>query len=243
LLGSAEPMFNDVVRRLLALAEGKAGTAVETEFALTFPGPGRPGPARLGFLQVRPMVVSDERVEITAEELSSPSLVAASARVMGNGIVESIRDVVYVRRESFDSLQTRAVAAELGALNRGLLGEKRPYLLIGFGRWGSADPALGIPVLWGQIAGAKVIVEATLPEMNVEPSQGSHFFHNITSFRVAYFQIHHDDRPGIAWSWLERQPVVAETAHVRHVRPDEPLYVKVDGTTGRGAIWSSRRGR
>jgi hypothetical protein len=243
LLGSAEEPFNDIVRKLLALAEGEAGTAVETEFALVCRRTGFPGPARLGFLQVRPMVVSDERVQITGEELSSPDLVAASTRAMGNGVVDSIRDIVYVRRESFDSLQTRAVAGELGVLNRSLLGERRPYLLIGFGRWGSGDPAFGIPVVWGQIAGAKVIVEATLPAMNVEPSQGSHFFHNITSFRVAYFQIHHDDIPGIAWSWLERQPVVAETAHVRHVRLDGPLHVKVDGTTGRGAIWSSRRGR
>jgi len=111
------------------------------------------------------------------------------------------------------------------------------YLLIGFGRWGSVDPSLGIPVNWADIACAKVIVEATLPDMNVEPSQGSHFFHNITSFQVSYFSIHHEKERGIDWEWLNARPAVSETEHVRHVRVDKPMRVKVDGRSGRGAIW------
>jgi hypothetical protein len=156
---------------------------------------------------------------------------------MGNGTVESIRDVVYVKPDSFEALHTRTIAAELERLNRPLLAESRPYLLIGFGRWGSSDPWLGIPVNWGQICGAKVIVEATLPSMAVEASQGSHFFHNITSFEVSYFAVSHFEKPGIDWKWLDGCITVSETRFVRHVRLEEPLLVKVDGRMSRGAIW------
>jgi hypothetical protein len=108
--------------------------------------------------------------------------------------------------------------------------------LIGFGRWGSADPSLGIPVVWSQICGAKAIVEATLPAMNVELSQGSHFFHNMSSFQVSYFCVRHDGEDRLDWAWLGRQPAVTETGLVRHVRLDAPLVVKVDGRTGRGVV-------
>jgi hypothetical protein len=228
---------NAVVRRLLGACERAVGRAVEIEFAMNLPRRGSGDRARLGFLQVRPMVVSGEKVTIGAEELGRPDLLLASDHVMGNGTVDSIRDVVYVKPDSFEARHTRTIAAELERLNRPLLAAGRPYLLIGFGRWGSSDPWLGIPVDWGQICGAKVIVEATLPSMAVEPSQGSHFFHNITSFQVSYFAVSHFRRPGIDWEWLARRPVESETDFVRHVRLDDPLLVKVDGRTGRGAVW------
>jgi hypothetical protein len=161
---------------------------------------------------------------------------------MGNGVVETILDIVYVKPESFEPRLTRQVAAELEQLNRRLLEENRSYLLLGFGRWGSSDPWLGIPVSWGQIAGARVIVESTLPGMDVEPSQGAHFFHNIISFQVCYLCVRHENDAGAAgrgidWKWLDSQPGVAETDHVRHVRLDEPVTIKVDGRSGRGAVW------
>ena len=117
-------------------------------------------------------------------------------------------------------------------------GRRRPFLLIGFGRWGSSHPSLGIPVDWSQISGARAIVEATLPEMNVELSQGSHFFHNLSSFRASYFMVQHGRRFGINWNWLNRQPVVHESALIRHVRPTESLSVRVDGRAARGVILS-----
>jgi hypothetical protein len=132
---------------------------------------------------------------------------------MGNGALETIRDVVYVRPESFESGLTPKIAAELDKFNRPLVDQGCPYLLLGFGRWGSSDPWLGIPVEWGQIAGARVIVESTLPGMDVEPSQGAH------------------------WDWVDRQPAVAETDLVRHVRFNKPLRIKVDGRSGHGAVW------
>ncbi len=128
------------------------------------------------------------------------------------------------------------IARELDTLNRAFLTDGRPYLLIGFGRWGSSDASLGIPVEWGQSSGARTIVEATLPNMAVDPSQGSHFFHNISSFKVSYFSVAHEGARGINWSWLAARPAAAETDYIRHLRLDAPLSVKVDGRTGRGLI-------
>jgi hypothetical protein len=181
---------NAVIKRLLEVFEGASGSAVEIEFAATFPGK-TDQRARFAFLQVRPMMVSKERVELPENVRETANLLLASDRVMGNGVVDSLGDVVYVKPEAFESRLTPRIAEELDVINRKLQKQGRAYLLIGFGRWGSSDPWLGIPVNWGQICGAKVIVESTLEGMNVEPSQGAHFFHNISSFRVSYFTVHH----------------------------------------------------
>ncbi len=240
LLVLEEYPLNAAVRALLTAAERAAGRAVEMEFAMTLPRAGTSGDARLGLLQIRPMMVSHDPVEIAEAEMDRPDLLLASDKVMGNGSLDTLRDVVYVKPEAFEPRHTRTVAAELDRLNLPLQEAERPYLLIGFGRWGSSDPWLGIPVRWGQIAGAKVIVEATRPDMHVEASQGSHFFHNISGFQVSYFTVSHLRPPGIDWDWLAGNETVAETGFVRHVRLPAPLLVKVDGRTGRGAIWRSR---
>lgn len=229
--------LNVVIQRVLKAAEENLNAKVEIEFAVTIEYPrGEPIRLRLGFLQVRPMVVSDENVEVSAEELRDPTAILASDRVMGNGIEYGIQDIVFVRPEKFSCMQTREIAEEIGAINRMLVEEGRPYLLIGFGRWGSSQPTLGIPVAWSQISGAKTIVETTLPEMNVELSQGSHFFHNLSSFRATYFMLGHDGPFSINWEWLNHQPGVTETELVRHVRLASPLLVKVDGRTARGVV-------
>ena len=119
-----------------------------------------------------------------------------------------------------------------------LVSEKRKYVIIGFGRWGSSDPWLGIPIEWGQIAGAKVIVESTLPDMNVELSQGSHFFHNLTSFKVSYFSIHHSGDYKINWEWLENQKISNETEYLKHISTPSPIKIKVDGKKGLGVIYN-----
>jgi len=227
--------LNAVVRRLLVDSEQALGEKVEIEFALTIGDEAEPV-GRFGFLQVRPLVVSQEFVELTDDDLRPAGLLLASDNVMGNGTVRDIRDIVYVRPERFEPRFSRLVAPEVAARNDALVGERRPYLLIGFGRWGSSDPSLGIPVAWGQIGGAKAIVEATLPAMNVDLSQGSHFFHNISSFQVSYFCVRHDGADRLDWDWLARQRAVAETDFVRHVCLDAPLVVKVDGRTGRGVV-------
>jgi hypothetical protein len=231
--------FNDVVRELLAIGERAAGREVEVEFAMRAAADG--GPARLGLLQVRPMAVSHEEITIDDDAWSREDVLLTSERTLGNGVEEGIRDVVFVKRDGFESRHTPAIAAEIERINRTLLDAGRPYLLIGFGRWGSSDPWLGIPVDWGQICGARVIVEATLPGMNVDASQGSHFFHNISSQGIAYFTIRHERGPGIDWGWLEQLPVRMDTGLARHVELEQPLLVKVDGRRGRGAVWREVR--
>jgi len=231
--------LNALVRELLSVFADELGTAVEIEFAVTIDEPPAGG-AWFGLLQVRPMAALDEVVQVSDADLAHAAALVASERVLGNGVDTTITDVVYVLAERFDPLATRAMVGEIAARNRELVAAGRPYLLIGFGRWGSADPSLGIPVAWSDVGGARAIVEATLPHMNVEPSQGSHFFHNLSSFRVSYFMVHHAERP-IDWAWLARQGVVAETEHVRHVRTSVPLSVRVDGRAGRGVILAGER--
>lgn len=235
LLTVEEWPINPLILALLRTAEEALGEKVEIEFALTLPER-RGEPVRFGFLQMRPMVVSDQTVSIDPRETRGEGVLAASRRAMGNGSEAVIRDVVYVKPDGFDPMRTREIAAELEVLNRELMEAARPYLLIGFGRWGSSDPSLGIPVEWGQIAGARTIVESTLPGMNVEPSQGAHFFHNISSFRVAYLTVGHEEGPGIDWAWLGSRRAAAEGRFIRHVRLDTPLLVKVDGRSGLGVI-------
>jgi hypothetical protein len=227
--------LNDVVRELLAVFEEAVGDPVEIEFAALLDGGAQARP-RLAFLQVRPLVVSRERVEVSPEDLQSAAAVVASDRVLGNGVVPDLRDVVYVRPAGYDSAANPAIARELAALDRALAEEGRRYLLIGFGRFGSADPWLGAPVNWAQIHGARAIVEVSLPELAGDLSQGSHFFHNVTSFSVPYFSVRHDARGRIDWDWLERREPARETEHVRHVSLREPLEVRVDGLTGRGVV-------
>lgn len=242
LLVQEELPLNDLMKALLHASEKTVNAKVEIEFAITLQGRrgGRPR-TRLGFLQVRSMVVSDQVVDVTVEELSDPRAIVASDRAMGNGSADDIQDIVFVRPDNFSPLHTPAIAQQLELVNRELQQQHRPFLLIGFGRWGSSHSSLGIPVDWSQISGARAIVEATLPEMNVELSQGSHFFHNLSSFRASYFMVQHERRLGIDWDWLNRQPVVHETEFIRHVRPPERVAVRVDGRTARGVILSQTR--
>jgi hypothetical protein len=196
----------------------------------------RGAPARFGFLQVRPMVVSEATVDLPLTELRGENVLAASESALGNGVLSNIRDVVYVKPETFNTHHSEAVASEIEPLNSALLKAGRPYLLIGFGRWGTSDPQAGIPVNFGQIGGAKVMIELALPETSTILSQGSHFFHNLTSFKVFYFSMNPSDPYKIDWGWLNRQDAVSETEFVRHVRLGAPLKIKVDGRTSRGVI-------
>jgi hypothetical protein len=227
--------LNRLVRELMAACEESVGAPVEIEFAVTLPER-EDEPARFGFLQVRPLAVSDEAHEVAESEFDAPNLLAASHTALGNGMVAGIEDVVYCIPERFRAADTRAIASEIDAMNRRLEEEGRHCVLIGFGRWGSSDPWLGIPVTWREISQVRVLVEASLPEMNVDPSQGSHFFHNLTSFHVLYFSMHQSERDQIDWTWLERQPTLFQSEHVRHVRLARPLLVRVDGRSGRGVI-------
>ena len=204
--------------------------------------------ARLGFLQLRPMLVSENEVEITEGQLiESRFLLLASDRAIGQRHAG-----INLRHRLCPAGTFRSAAHPEDRLGTGsgqpacCWRNKRPYLLLGFGRWGSSDPWLGIPVEWGQISGARVIVESTLPNMNVEPSQGAHFFHNLISFEVPYLCVTHEctgdghRRATSTGTGSYRQPAVTESKHLRHVRLNQPVLVKVDGRTGRGAVWHAQ---
>ncbi|MBN1826936.1 MAG: hypothetical protein JW958_11785 [Candidatus Eisenbacteria bacterium] len=235
LLSSDAYPLNDLIRRLLAVAEEVVKDPVEIEFAVTLPGDDR-SRARFGFLQVRPMMVSRGGVDLAPEDLDGPNVLLASELSLGNGMREDIRDVVYVKPEVFEARNTPVIARELEGINQALIEEEKPYLLVGFGRWGSSEPWLGTPVEWGQISGARAIVEASLPEMNPDLSQGSHFFHNLIGFQVLYLSVPHHGRYGVDWKWLDRQETIRETDFVRHVRTVRPLRIIVDGRQARGVV-------
>jgi hypothetical protein len=169
-------------------------------------------------------------------DLPRARVLAASDRVMGNGIIGTIRDIVYVKPSAFAPGHGLAIAEALEAKNRELAAAGRSYLLVGLGRWGTSDPSAGIPADFGQVSGARVMVEATLPDFDVMASHGSHFFHNIASRRVLYFSVGHGEPYEVDWSWLDAQQAAGESRFVRHVVLASPLEVRVDGRTGRGLI-------
>jgi len=226
--------LNKLLKLLLSSCEEALEASVEIEFAMTFSSTSK---HRFGFLQVRPMVVSTEKVEIKEADLVDENILVASKKVLGNGVIQDIQDVVYVKPDVFNAANTPRIAAEIATFNRKLVSENRSYLLIGFGRWGSSEPWLGIPVNWGQVSGAKVIVEATLPNMNVDLSQGSHFFHNLTSFQVSYFSVPFTSELKIDWDWLNEHETIGESQFVCHKKLVHPLNVKVNGKSGRGIIF------
>jgi hypothetical protein len=222
----------------LLLQIGKEGTSapVEIEFAVNLATP--PGaPKEFGFLQLRPLALSREFAELELGDVEASSLICRSPSVLGHGKIEEIQDVVVVDFQRYERDHSRDVAQELMRFNADLVAAGRPYLLIGVGRWGSADPFLGIPVTWDQISGARVIVEAGFRDFLVTPSQGTHFFQNITSSNVGYFTVNPDAGQGfVDWGWLSRQPAVAETGWVRHLRFARPVVVKMNGKKNQGVI-------
>ncbi len=171
ILGSRLMPFNGLIRQLMDLSEEALESPVEIEFAINLHRT-EALPARLGFLQVRPMMVAGEAVEVSPEDLVGEGVLLATDKALGNGARNDLLDVVFVPPEAFDPAATPAIAKELEKINRELVAAGRNYVLIGFGRWGTSDPSLGIPVAWGQISGARVIVEATLPGRPARPQPG-----------------------------------------------------------------------
>jgi len=227
--------LNEIIKKLLEISEKSLETAVEIEFAITLKKDNKLSP-RLGFLQVRPMVVSNEIVEVTEEDLKNKDLFCYSNRVLGNGVIDYIDEIVFVKSDNFDIKYSQKIAVEIEQINKGFRERNKKYLLIGYGRWGSTDPWLGIPVEWGQISNAKVIIEAMLPQFNVELSQGSHFFHNINSFEVLYFSLKPDYIEKIDWNWLNNNSVIYEGEYTKRIKLKKPLIIKVDGRKAEGVI-------
>ncbi|MBN2856992.1 MAG: hypothetical protein JXN63_01185, partial [Candidatus Delongbacteria bacterium] len=227
---------NDLVKDLLKICENKFSTPVEIEFAITVSGEGYNAEGRFGLLQVRPMVVSDAKIEISENESGDPDNIVTTEYALGNGMSDEITDILYVKPDRFDARNTKKIASEIGKFNSMLTEMNRKYILIGFGRWGSSDHWLGIPVDWGQISNVHTIIESGLPNMNVELSQGSHFFHNMTSFGVNYLSVPCYYEREINWEKLNKMKLIKESENVAWVRSSGPVLIKVDGRTGKGII-------
>jgi len=222
--------LNDLVKHVIELCQASSNSPVEIEFAITL------NPIRFGLLQVRPLLASMDEITISEDMFTSKDALLASNRVLGNGTIDWIDQVIFVKPQVFNAKNTPQIAKEIEMLNQQYIERNQHYLLIGFGRWGSSDPWLGTPVSWGQISQAKTIIESTLPDMDKEFSQGSHFFHNISSFGVSYFSIRHSDDQSLDWEWLDQQTCINETEFVKQVRLANPLTIMVDGRSGRGVI-------
>jgi hypothetical protein len=225
-----------LLTRLTESGRQGMNTEVEIEFAVDL-STSAGEPPEFGFLQMRPLAMSRESQELDIDDVLADDVVCRSSSVLGNGKVGYLRDVLAVDYSRFERAKSREIAAEVARFNAELSAEGIHYILIGLGRWGSADPWLGIPVTWEQISGARVIVESGLKDIKVTPSQGSHFFQNLTSFRVGYFTIN----PGtgddfLDWDWLDLQPVAQERGFMRHLRFSEPLVVMINGKKQRGVI-------
>ncbi len=226
----------------LLLDIGRQGMAcpIEIEFAVDM----STDPMEFGFLQVRPIIADEAIAEaVSVVEIEPTETLCYSAQAMGNGNIPGIHDIVFVAPDRFDPARTREIAAEIGRVNEKLNKAGRPYVLIGPGRWGSSDPWLGIPVIWEQISSAQVIVETSLRDFVITPSQGTHFFQNLTSFHIGYLTVNPTTGGGhVDWEWLVSRPPVEETRYVRHVQLPDPLEVWLDGRTRRGAILKPNAG-
>jgi CheY-like chemotaxis protein len=222
--------------QLVKDGESAFGQPVEIEFAVRLPR--QVGEvAQFGFLQIRPLVLSHETEEMHMEGVERERIMAQSGKVLGNGRIANLQDVVLVDSQRFERAQSRDVARQVAYFNAKLAAENRPYLLMGVGRWGSTDPWLGIPVEWDEISRARVIVEAGFRDFRVTPSQGSHFFQNLSAFRVGYFTVNPDLGEGtVDWDWLAVQPTAEERGCVRHIRLAGPVTVLMNGHSGTGMI-------
>lgn len=229
---------NRLIKALLKKCEQVFGTDVEIEFAITIDTKNEK-PVRFGLLQVTPMAASRDGIGAADEDqgFTRENILAISSGVMGNGCVGNLKDIVYVIPEAFNLRSTEKVAGELAKINHKLKLTGNPYILIGFGRWGTSNPWMGIPVDWPEISGARVIIESPVPNASIEPSHGSHFFHHIANQGVFYFSLKKEEQFPVDWEWLSAQTVAWEGKYVRHVRTGSGMTVKVDGRKRRGVIF------
>lgn len=232
-----------VMQELIRLGRQGMGCEVEMEFALDLD----PDPLKstFSFLQIRPIVTLGTGREVKISRADRGEAVIYSAQSLGHGLFDSMQDIVYVKPESFAVDATREIAAEITRLNSSLVKEGKKYLLLGFGRWGSADPWLGIPVKWQNISGCGAIIEVQGRGITAEPSQGTHFFQNLTSLGIPYLMIAEQGAAGqedksrgetVEWSWLDAREARQGLKYVRHVRLPEPLILKVDGHAGEAVV-------
>ncbi len=226
----------EIIQELMNIAAKEIKCYVEIEFAARLDSENR---KLFNVLQIRPISVDSRNAVVNWNEVDSTGAFLTSGSALGTGWIENVRDIVYLRPEKFDALKTREIAKIITALNAQMRKEGRQYVLIGFGRWGSSIPSLGVPVLWSDISEAKVIVEASLDDFRIDPSQGTHFFQNLTSFNVGYINVDQYTRPNedlLDFSVLDALPAKEEGEYYRHVRLDNPMQICIDGKGGKAML-------
>ena len=225
----------EIVDFMLSEGEKEMRRPVEIEFAGCIDKKGEMK-GNVYWLQIRPIVDRKEMLDEKIMDTASENLILKSTQALGHGMMDGVKDVIYVKTRNFSSFNNSLIAREIEKINKQYVEKGEGYILIGPGRWGSSDTALGIPVKWAHISAARVIAETALPNYRIEPSQGTHFFQNLTSFGVGYFTI--DDKKGgiCDIDYLDNMPAVAETDFVRIVRFDNPLQIGINGKTGLGII-------
>jgi hypothetical protein len=229
----------EVIDFMLSTGHYEMGRPVEIEFA------GLINPSAIGdeykgtvyWLQMRPIVDKKEMLDDSILKIDDKDLILRSDTALGHGVMDNVRNIVYVKTDNFDSSHNTKVAAEIEQINRKFIEADKPYILIGPGRWGSSDPSLGIPVKWPQIAGARLIVESALPGYRIEPSQGTHFFQNLTSFGVGYFTVDQSGGNGCFDNkYLDTLPATYESDFIRIVEFADPLMIAINGKKSRGIV-------
>jgi CheY-like chemotaxis protein len=226
----------EILQTLLEIGHREMNNPVEIEFAANLETP--PGtPKIFNFLQIRPIVHTEETQNINIEHIKKDDTIIYSESALGNGLFKGIHDLVYVKPESFNAANNKNVAIEIEKINISFVKQAKGYVLIGPGRWGSTDPWLGIPVKWPQISAARIIIESGLRNYRIDPSQGTHFFQNLTSFRVGYFTVNPFINEGYYdVEYLNNLKVEYEDNYIRHVSFQEPLEIMIDGKKHKGVI-------
>ncbi|HJX70926.1 MAG TPA: PEP/pyruvate-binding domain-containing protein, partial [Bacteroidales bacterium] len=227
----------EVIDMLLQTGQKEMNNPIEIEFAVNLDRPeGQPG--IFHFLQIRPVVAYHKELHFRIDKVDIQQTIIYSEKAMGNGIFKNISHILYVKPESFNASKNLQIVREIEELNNKLISAKENYVLVGPGRWGSSDPWLGIPVRWAQISGARVIVESDLENYQMDPSQGTHFFHNLTTFGVGYFTISpYVDEGHFDVEFLNSQKAIDETKHLRLVKFDSPIRIEVDGRNNKGVVY------
>ncbi|NLJ06715.1 MAG: phosphoenolpyruvate synthase [Sphingobacteriales bacterium] len=228
--------LSDILSYLLEIGQKEMNKPIEIEFAVNLNVP-KDSPKIFNYLQIRPIVQTDEKLNCKIEDIEPNECIIYSNSALGNGIINDIYDFIYVKPDTFKSSATKQIAEEIEKLNAKMADEKRYFVLVGPGRWGSSDPWLGIPVKWAQICQARIIVESGLSSFRIDPSQGTHFFQNLTSFRVGYFTINPFINDGyFDLDYLKSKECVFENQYLKHIRFQNPIKIKIDGQKNIGVV-------
>jgi hypothetical protein len=226
----------EIIKKILYLGEKEMGYPVEIEFVIDMKKQPNEN-YNFNLLQIRPIASKNETVHIDPASLEEKDTLIISKSALGNGTIDKICDIVYVKPQNFDASKNEETVRMIAEINERFLKEKRYYILVGPGRWGSADPWLGIPVKWPQISAARLIVESGLENYRIDPSQGTHFFQNLTSFRVGYFTVNPFIKDGFYdIEFLDKQKAFYENEIIRHIRFNKPMKIVIDGKQNLGVV-------